>query len=161
MIPEIKRILYATDLSENARYAFNYAASIANRFGGLITVFHVIEDLPQGVNAQLTTILGKEKWQEMKKDNEGEVLNVMRSRLETFCDDMGKELTACPFIVDRIIVKQGNSVEEILFESKSTDYDLVVMGSHGYGMFGNALMGSTSRRVVRRSKKPVLIIRIP
>jgi nucleotide-binding universal stress UspA family protein len=29
MVPEIKRILCATDLSENARYAFGYAVSLA------------------------------------------------------------------------------------------------------------------------------------
>jgi len=44
MIPEIKKILYATDLSEGARRAFGYAASIANRFGAGVTTLHVIED---------------------------------------------------------------------------------------------------------------------
>ncbi len=31
MIPEFKKILYPTDLSENARYAFGFAVSLANR----------------------------------------------------------------------------------------------------------------------------------
>ncbi len=44
MLPDIKRILYATDLSENARHAFGYAASLANRYGAKIIVLHVIED---------------------------------------------------------------------------------------------------------------------
>jgi len=30
MVPDIKKILYATDLSENARYAFGYAVSMAS-----------------------------------------------------------------------------------------------------------------------------------
>ena len=45
MIPEIKNILYATDLSENARYAFGYAVSLANRCDAKITVLHVVEEL--------------------------------------------------------------------------------------------------------------------
>ena len=32
MIPEIRKILYTTDLSPNARFAFSYAASLANRY---------------------------------------------------------------------------------------------------------------------------------
>ncbi|MGD8721592.1 MAG: universal stress protein, partial [Desulfobacterales bacterium] len=44
MLPDIKIILYATDLSENARRAFGYAASLANRYGAKIIVLHVIED---------------------------------------------------------------------------------------------------------------------
>jgi hypothetical protein len=30
-IPDIKKILYATDLSENARHAFTYAVSVAHQ----------------------------------------------------------------------------------------------------------------------------------
>ena len=41
MIPEIKKILYTTDLSQNARYAFGYAASLANRYDAGITILHV------------------------------------------------------------------------------------------------------------------------
>jgi nucleotide-binding universal stress UspA family protein len=30
---QIKKILYPTDLSENAKYAFDYAISLASRYG--------------------------------------------------------------------------------------------------------------------------------
>ena len=43
-IPPIKKILYATDLSENARYAFGYAVSLANQYDAKITILHVLED---------------------------------------------------------------------------------------------------------------------
>jgi nucleotide-binding universal stress UspA family protein len=161
MIPEIKKILYVTDLSENARHAFGYAASIANRYGGQITILHVLEDLPPSANLYVTTALGKDRWQEIQKENEQEVLDILRTRLKKFCDDMSNELPDCPFIVDEIIVKQGNPVEEILSESKAPEYDMVIMGTHGHGILGSGLMGSTSRKVVRRSKKPVLVVRLP
>jgi nucleotide-binding universal stress UspA family protein len=35
------------------------------------------------------------------------------------------------------------------------------MGAHGHGVLADAVMGSVSRRVVRRCKKPVLVIRLP
>ena len=44
MIPEIKKILYSTDLSENSKFAFSYAASLANRYDAAITILHVLKD---------------------------------------------------------------------------------------------------------------------
>ncbi|MCJ7830621.1 MAG: universal stress protein [Desulfobacterales bacterium] len=35
------------------------------------------------------------------------------------------------------------------------------MGSHGHGGLVGAVMGSTAQRVLRRSKIPVLVVRLP
>ena len=74
---------------------------------------------------------------------------------------MQAELPACPFITDNIIVKIGHPVDEILLEVEDKSYDMVVMGAHGHSTLANALMGSTSRRAVRRCNKPVLVVRLP
>ena len=58
MIPEIKRILYPTDMSESASNAFLYAASIAFRVGGLITVLHVLDEGSPNTKLVLDAILG-------------------------------------------------------------------------------------------------------
>ncbi|RPJ14011.1 MAG: universal stress protein, partial [Desulfobacteraceae bacterium] len=55
----------------------------------------------------------------------------------------------------------GIPVEEILKTVHSKNCNLVVMGTHGYGMLADALIGSNARRVVRRCKKPVMVIRLP
>ncbi len=62
MIPEIKKILYATDLSENARHAFGYAVSLANRYGGGIIVLHVVEELSSFARSMVEEILGEKRW---------------------------------------------------------------------------------------------------
>ena len=160
MIPKIKKILYATDLSQNARHAFGYAASLANQYGGKITLLHVFEELPHSAQMRVAAIVGKEKWNEMVKDNEEEALNTMRNQLEDFCNEMSNELAECPFIVENICVTQGIPAEEILDQSTKEPFDLIVMGTRGHGLIGNALMGSVARRVVRRSKIPVLVVRL-
>ena len=43
MIPEIKKILYATDLSKNSAYAFLYAVDMAKRHNARIVILHSIE----------------------------------------------------------------------------------------------------------------------
>jgi nucleotide-binding universal stress UspA family protein len=161
MIPNIKRILYTTDLSQNARYAFGYAASVAHRYGATISILHVLEEMSHNTNLRLASMIGTERWQEIQDRNEREVLLKIRDRIDNFCEEMQAELAECPFIVDEIIVKQGVAVPTILDQIERSDCDLVVMGTHGQGLLADAMMGSTARRVVRRSLTPVLVIRLP
>lgn len=161
MIPEIKKILYTTDLSENARYAFGYAASLANRYDAAITIFHVIEDISPTSNNLVTNIIGESKWEELRGQNENEVLDTIQARLTTFCDEVQAELPSCPFITENIRVKIGSPVNEILLEAENSGYDMVVMGAHGHSILADTLMGSVTRKVVRRCKTPVLVVRLP
>jgi nucleotide-binding universal stress UspA family protein len=160
MIPEITKILYATDLSENARYAFSYAASIANRYGAGITILHVLEDSPS-TDSLVINMIGKEKWDAMREKNERDLIDTIKKRLEAFCEEVSEELPSCPFITDDIIVAVGSPVEVILHHADKGGFDMLVMGSHGAGVLAGAMMGSTARRVVRRCKKPALVIRLP
>ncbi len=159
-IPEIKKILYTTDLSENARYAFGYAMSLANRYGAGITILHVLESSPSS-ESLVTNIIGEEKWKQFRKENEQKVVSTIKKRVENFCEELTREVPECPFITDEIILRIGAPADEILKLVDTGDYDLVVMGAHGHGFIGSAMMGSISRRVVRRSKKPVLVVRLP
>jgi len=161
MIPEIKKILYATDLSENARHAFGYAVSIANRYGAGITFLHVLEDISPFRDSLMINVLGEEKWEELLKENQHKVLEMAKERVKSFCDEVSSEIPACPFITDEIVVKIGHPAEEIMKQVRASDCDLVVMGARGLGPLADRLMGSTSRRVLKRCKKPVLIIRLP
>jgi nucleotide-binding universal stress UspA family protein len=161
IIPEIKKILYATDLSENARHAFSYAMSLANRYGAGITLLHVLQETSPYRDSLIVNILGEEKWASLRKDNEQKVLDILKGRLEKFCEDVSKELPACPFITDEIIVKIGHPADVILSELERTGCDVVVMGAHGHGVIGEAFLGSISRRVLRRSLKPVMVVRLP
>jgi nucleotide-binding universal stress UspA family protein len=62
---------------------------------------------------------------------------------------------------DDVIVERGNPVEQILKQVEEKNCDLIVMGTHGYGTLEDAMIGSTARRVVRRSEKPVLVVQLP
>ena len=62
--------------------------------------------------------------------------------------------------MEEVIVKIGNPVEEILQEVDQKDYDMIIMGAHGHGAIAGAVLGSVSRRVLRRSQTPVLLVRL-
>ncbi len=161
MIPTIKKILYATDLSENALYAFGYAASLANRYDAGITILHVVEEMSPSLSTHIVDLLGEERWRDMLEKNTEELLNRVKDRLDKFSEDMKADLVDSPFTVDDIIVRQGRPSEMILLQAETIPYDMIVMGTHGYGLLAGALMGSTARRVVRRTETPVMVIRLP
>ncbi|MCX5881847.1 MAG: universal stress protein [Deltaproteobacteria bacterium] len=161
MIPEIKTILYATDLSENAQYAFGYAVNLANRHDAQIVVLHVIEDISHQMNAQVADLLGAEKWQELQRTRKKEVVEILVRKIEAFCLETAAANESCPFKAADIKVRNGHPVEEIIAESIASDYDVIVMGTHGHGILAGAMMGSTAMRVVRRSHVPVMVIRLP
>ena len=105
MIPEIKKILYATDLSENARHALGYAASLANRYGAGITFLHVLEDKSPFRDSLMINVLGEEKWEQLLEDNKHKVLAMAEKRVKGFCNEVSSEMPACPFITDNIAVR--------------------------------------------------------
>ena len=45
-IPQIKKILYATDLSKNSSYAFLYAIDVAKKHDARIVILHAVEPIP-------------------------------------------------------------------------------------------------------------------
>ena len=161
MIPEIKTILYATDLSENSQYAFGYAVSLANRYDAKIVVLHVIEDISHQMNMQVADLLGAEKWQKLQRTRKNEVVEIMVHKIDVFCKETASADQSCSFTVTDIKVRNGHPVEEIIAESIASDYDVVIMGTHGHGILAGAMMGSTAMRVVRRSHVPVMVIRLP
>ena len=161
MLPNIKKILYPTDLSASANHAFGYAASLAERYEAAITILHVVEELSHNAAMMLNSLLGEERWQQIKDKSQDELIGMVRAQIDRFRRDMETEFAGCAFTVDQILVRQGRPTESIIAEVQASGYDLVVMGTHGQGGITDAMMGSTARRVSRRSPAPVLVVRLP
>lgn len=53
----------------------------------------------------------------------------------------------------------GNAAEEIVRASERDKVHMIVMGTHGHGLLGRALMGSVAQRVVTDCKMPVLLVK--
>jgi nucleotide-binding universal stress UspA family protein len=161
MIPVIRKILYCTELSDNPGYVFRYAASIAHQYRAGITILHVMEDVPEGSRQMISSEIGASRWEEIKKQNAQEALGILQAKIEKFREEARSEQFDISFAVDSILVKVGYPPEEILHQVEAGNFDLVVMGSHGKGRVADVLMGTTTGRVIRQCKKPVLLVRHP
>ena len=170
MVPEIKKILFTTNLSKESRKAFDYAISLASRYGASIAVLYVMEESYWSTGDYVKTILGEEKWRQLRESQEQEARQILigkrkegsliKEALDEFCRKVEKDHQECEFMVDDIIVASGGVVDEIIAISQQRECDLIVMGYHVRGQFEEAILGSTARRVLRRSKIPVMLVRL-
>lgn len=168
---EVKKILYATDLSENARHAFAYAVSLANLYGAVITLLHVLEEIPKSLDKSVLGYISAERWEEIKKQHYEEAKTTLtgkrrdhvpiREALGQFCQDVKSYPDGHDFDTDEILVTQGQPAKEIIKQAENRHCDLIVMGTHGHGFLEEAVMGNITQRVVRRSKIPVLVVSLP
>ena len=166
---QIQKILYATDLSENAIHAFSYAVSLANMYGAGITILHVLAEFPQ--DDYVSNMITSATWNEIKLRNYSEAREeltgqkrdriAMKEVLKAFSEKVKADSENGDFVTDEVLIKSGPPDEIIVETAKQIDCDLVVMGTRGFGAIAEALIGSTAKRVIRKSPIPVLVIRLP
>ncbi|WP_454903117.1 universal stress protein [Variovorax gossypii] len=54
--------------------------------------------------------------------------------------------------------RHGHVAEEILKSATAAQAGLIVLGTHGHGLLGRALMGSVATKVISETDRPVLLV---
>ena len=86
MIPNINKILYATDLSDNSAYAFRYAINSALKHDAGIIILHVFELVSETNRAVLDLYLDEDFRNRIYSERVSDTIDRIRKRLEIFCD---------------------------------------------------------------------------
>ncbi len=161
MLPEIKRILYATDLDSGAPHVFRYALMLAQQQHAEITILHAQEPLSPFAQSLVELHIAHDQSEMMHQEAREKTRLMIETRLNELCeseqcqDEDGRDLIA------DINVVEGQPAEKIIDKATEIDADLIVIGSHRHSALGEALIGSTTNRVLHRSETPVLVVRIP
>ncbi len=161
MIPQIKKILYTTDLSDNSAYVFRYAINSAKKHDANIIILNVLEHIPSNAKALIDSYLSEQIENKITEDRKTWAMDRIRNRLKVFCEKELKEDSDCADRVEAIEVCEGHPADEILLKSDELNCDAIIMGTHGKGIIANTFLGSTAKRVLRRTRKPVFIIPLP
>jgi nucleotide-binding universal stress UspA family protein len=156
--PKMKNILFATDLSDHARVAFDYAAGLAGAFDGRVTVLYVIEKISPNAELLLASLLGYSDLDELRRNSGMDLTEHIQGYIRQFCATAWGADRKCPFTLQDVVVEPGEAVERILYHAGTGSYDTLVMGSRGQGMVRDILMGGTSRKVIINSPIPVFVI---
>jgi len=165
---QIKKILYATDLSETAVHAFSYAVSLASMYGAGITILHVLTEYPE--EKFISNMIDADTWKEIKNrhyDDAREKLigkkrghRALKEALHAFSEGVRNGSKDQAFVTDEILIRKGTPAEVIVETAKEQNSDLIVMGTHGQSGIADVLIGSTAKWVVKRSPIPVLVVRL-
>lgn len=147
---EIARILVPTDFSDYAHLAFRHAAAIARWSGAELLVLHVVEKFMDH------SLLYSDVWpfQKPVRDYYHELEERTERQLaRRVQEEIGTDV---PF---RVLVATGTPAAEIVTIAGRERVDLIVISTHGRGGIAQAILGSTTDRVLRKAHCPVLVIR--
>jgi nucleotide-binding universal stress UspA family protein len=167
MIKPLKTILFATNLSEACNRAFEMAATLAIRYQATLVLLHVVEKSSDYIEGRLKALLGEAQWNNMvealAEDAQKTLIakrssnTLIRDALNHFCTLAGIEDNTCDYHSREIVVSNGDVVEDILYFSKTFNCDIILLGARK-GMLSETAIGGTIKSVLRKSKRPVLIV---
>lgn len=140
-----KRILFCTDFSENADFAFDFALEQARHSPDCtLTLLHVIPE----PDAQF--------W----RTYVDEVENV-EDKGRKDMEDRIKEAYAARVPVGlkfQVEIRTGIDYQQILEFAKEQQVDLLIIGRQGRSSIGKVFFGAVTEKVVRKSRCPVLVV---
>jgi nucleotide-binding universal stress UspA family protein len=145
-----RRVLCAIDFSPCSMKALAYALSIAQEAGGVLTVLHVAEPLPEDIASLVGDSADASPFREYVTRAQSE----RSARLAASVPPSVRE--SCT--VDTVMAS-GKPYREILRMATDKGSDLIVLGVHGRNPLDRFFFGSTAQHVVRAANCPVLTVR--
>jgi nucleotide-binding universal stress UspA family protein len=155
--PDVKTILYTSDLGGQTRPVFRHAMAMAQQYDANIIMVHVVEPLTDTAKAVISSYLSTDLTVDAQKEMMRDALKLMKARLEKFYQDESGGGEYSPRVKE-VLVVAGKPSEEILRVAEEEKADLIVMGKSTRKVRGIRVMGSTARRVSRISPVPVLVV---
>ncbi|MDA7964398.1 universal stress protein [Ruegeria sp.] len=158
MLPQIKDILFATDLSENANNALRHALGMASAHGAKVHVLHVTEPLTQDAIVTMRMFLQDEtSRQKAIKDRHASVKAMLKENQQDFVKSLSEEEKKAYEAIASVELVDGHPAEAILQRARELDCGLIVMGTHEQGT-GHTFIGTVVKRVLRRATVPTLVV---
>lgn len=139
------KILVAADGSAHSRRALDYLSANRSMFvdGHELVIVHVCTGIPGHVARHVS----KEVVESFYAEESAKVLDPVKALLA--------EWGITNYTVQQ---RHGHAAEEILKAARDIGAGLIVMGTHGHGIFGRALMGSVATTVISETDISVLLV---
>jgi nucleotide-binding universal stress UspA family protein len=148
-----RRILVPHDGSEMSDRAFKHALYVSKMANAEIVIFHVMEtdSIPP------STLLAFIKPDAGLAEAREEVRTVFEGAVGRMLEEKVEAAKASGINNVSYKISSGKAADAIVIESEASEYDLIVMSSSRIASSIRAL-GSTARRVLDSTRKPVLLI---
>ena len=141
----MKNIIVAVDFSDITLNLVDKAIEMADYYKAHVYIIHVASPNPEFVGYNVGPNYVR---QSLVDELKGE-----KKQLEILADRVkDKGIKAIPLLI------QGSTAKHILMQVERLNSELLIIGTHGYGLALSTLLGSTSSQVIKQVKCPVLLI---
>ena len=135
----VRKVLFPADMSEASTATVPFVEAMARHLKAELTLLHVME-----LGAAVTG------WETYMPPADLESLRqTLRETFERFLADRFQGLTVLR------VVTEGDPAQEIVAQSQQLGADLIMMPTHGYGLFRSLLLGSVTAKVLHDAACPV------
>ncbi|MFT4195403.1 universal stress protein [Ottowia sp.] len=154
---DIRTILYACGLGDGCEAPLGYAISLANRLGARLLVLAVIDEQRERSLIDLEEHVPQKQLDQYHDERAARARAHIEAQIAAFYAVRGSN--APPRPIAELIVHEGDDVAQaILDEAERGSADLILMASRGAGLLARLLFGSVPQEVLRRTKRPLLLV---
>ena len=143
---KIKNIVVPTDFSELSLRAFNYAKDLAETMDAKIHLITVIDNTPPMLSKHDKTV------------SESVMMDSVEQQAKKQMAELAEEINDDADIDIIQVIRKGVDYEEIVKYSNESHADLIILATHGRTGVLHTVLGSVAEKVIRYSKRPVLVI---
>lgn len=141
-----KNILVPIDFSPGSEAAFIYAIKISEMFNSKIHLLHVIEPIVLPTTPGFPAI------------NPADLITNLQNH---YFEELKKLAQRIPENINRLIeVLPGKAGDVITYYAEKNNIDLICIATHGRKGFEHLIFGSTTEKVLRKAKCPVLALKM-
>ncbi len=144
-----RHLLVPVDGSPTSDKALDEAIRLAVDSGAKITLMHVIDDLRHVTGFETATNYVQQ------------MVPLMRAAGEDLLAKQGEKVLAHGLQVECVLIAEGPGrvCEHVADQARTSQADLIVLGSHGRRGVKRVLLGSDAEQIIRHAPVPVLVVR--
>jgi nucleotide-binding universal stress UspA family protein len=145
----MKKIIVAVDGSEHAMRALEKAKEIGKAFNSNIVIVYVMNNDQIHLSDSVTQTMVMESVNALESEKkEGEAL---LARAKSVAEEFGSKVET--------VLLAGDASLVLLHFIKSSDADLVILGSHGVKGLRQFMLGSVVSKIIHHIEKTIMIVR--
>lgn len=143
-----KNILCPIDMHPRSKMALRKAINIAHQFNSKIVLLSIHEEFLSKKQMIMSRVSVSSLGDEFKK-----IATEAKNDMKNLVKDLEADDIKCQYIL-----RDGIPADIIVKLSDEMDIDLIVMGTNGRDSLSDYILGSTTQKVVEKSKCPVLVM---
>lgn len=143
-----EKILYPTDFSDVSKKALHYIKKLKEAGTSKVIVLHVIDEREiADLSHHAARHFDVEEVEKARHEHAKREIKAIEGQLRKSGFDV------------KTRIEKGIPFREILRVEEQEKVSVTVLGSHGKSLVKEMLLGSVSEKVIRKSSKPVLVVR--